>query len=368
MKHLSLAALLFVTMAVRADAQQPVLELDTPQCNWTWSVYLPPPLNIFGIPTVTDQFQIVGRVGGPFVRNTAGIVYEGQFTTGEITMAPDLEGYFPDGVGGVWATYKITNVLMRKESLPLDFGVSGSSDGTYSGDHWFNFISGTADIHITNGGTFTVPLDGLDSLPQYQQGAFTSNPDGSLHFESSEVHAFLLFDPTSSLTFDLSLSGDIVADEIFDITTYCSGDGSGTACPCGNAAGADEGCMNGTGMGGQLTASGTASAGANSLVLQASNLVPSQPGLYFQGNNATGNAAGITFGDGLRCAGGGVIRLQVRFADTTGSSNSSIDIPTSGGVLAGQTKRYQVWYRDPNSTPCGLGFNLTNGIEVVWGA
>jgi hypothetical protein len=368
MKHRSLAALLLVSMAVSADAQQPVLELDTPQCNWTWSVYLPPPLNLTGIPTVTDQFQVEGKIGGPFVQNSSGIVYEGQFSSGEITMVPDLEGYFPDGVGGVWASYKITNVLMRKESLPLDFGTITSSDGSYSGDHWFNFISGTAEINITNGGTFTVPLDGLDSLPQYQQGAFSTNPDGSLHFESTEVHAFLLFDPTTSITFDLSLSGDLVADQVFDITTYCYGDGSGTMCPCGNLANSGEGCMNGNGTGGMLTASGAASVGGGGLTLNASQLVPSQPGLYFQGNNATGSAAGLTFGDGLRCAGGGVIRLQVRFSDTNGASASSIDIAAKGGVSVGDTKRYQIWYRDPNTSPCGLGFNLSNGVEVVWGA
>ena len=126
--------------------------------------------------------------------------------------------------------------------------------------------------------------------------------------------------------------------------------------------------MNGNGTGGMLTASGAASMGGGGLTLNASQLVPSQPGLYFQGNNATGSAAGLTFGDGLRCAGGGVIRLQVRFSDTNGASASSIDIAAKGGVSVGDTKRYQIWYRDPNTSPCGLGFNLSNGVEVVWGA
>ena len=365
MKHRSLAALLLALMATSADAQQPVLELDTPQCNWTWSVYLPPPLNLTGIPTVTDQFQVEGNIGGPFVQNSSGIVYEGRFSSGEITMVPDLEGYFPDGVGGVWASYKITNVLMRKESLPLDFGTITSSDGSYSGDHWFNFISGTAEINITNGGTFTVPLDGLDSLPQYQQGAFSNNPDGSLHFESTEVHAFLLFDPTTSITFDLSLSGDLVADQVFDITTYCYGDGSGTMCPCGNLANPGEGCMNGNGTGGMLTASGAASVGGGGLTLNAYQLVPSQPGLYFQGNNATGSAAGITFGDGLRCAGGNVVRLQVRIPDANGEANTTIALAAKGGVSAGDVRQYQGWYRD-NGFSCGASFNTTNGYSVLW--
>jgi len=369
MKHLSIAALFLATLATRIDAQQPVLEIDPAQSNWTWSVYMPPPLNVSGIPTTTDQFQLSGRIGGPFSVNSAGFVFAGQFTTGEVTYFPNIEGYFPGGPSGqAWATFRVTDVLMRKESLPLDFGTEASADGTYSGDHWFHFISGTAEIIINGGGTFVVPLDGLDSLPQYQQGAFTSNSDGSLHFESSEVHSFLLFDPTTSLTFDLSLSGDIVADEVFDIVTYCSGDGSGGACPCGNFAGASEGCMNGSGMGGRLWSTGNASIAAGSFVLRGSQLIPNEPGLYFQGNNAINGGGGNPFGDGLRCAGGGVVRLQVRFADSAGDSSTSIMIPAVGGAAPGDTKRYQLWYRDPLSSPCGLSFNLTNGVQVAWGA
>ena len=76
--------------------------------------------------------------------------------------------------------------------------------------------------------------------------------------------------------------------------------------------------------------------------------------------------AGIQFADGLRCAGGGVIRLQVRFADASGWSATTAAVALKGGVSAGDTKRYQLWYRDPQSTICGTGFNLSNGYEVVW--
>jgi hypothetical protein len=369
MKKSLLAALLVVAGAQQADAQQPVLELDTPQCNWTWSVYLPPPLNVYGIPTTTDQFQISGRVGGPFNVNSNGFVYSGQFATGEIEYFPDIEGYFPGGTpGSTWATFRVYDVLMRKESLPLDFGTEASSNGSYSGDHWFHFISGTAEIQIIGGSNFIVPIDGLDSLPIWQTGVFSSNPDGTLHLDASESHSFQLFDPTSSLTFDLNLTGTIVADQVFDIVTFCSGDGLSTPCPCGNSAGPGEGCMNGTGQGGKLASIGTSSIADNSFTLRGSQLVSSQPGLYFQGNNAVNSGNGNTFGDGLRCAGGGVLRLQVRFADATGASQTSISISGSGGAAPGDVKRYQLWYRDPNTSFCGFGFNLSNGVEVSWSA
>jgi hypothetical protein len=117
-----------------------------------------------------------------------------------------------------------------------------------------------------------------------------------------------------------------------------------------------------------MTASGSSSLSAADMVLSSTGLVPSQPGLYFQGNNAIADGAGVTFGDGLRCAGGGVIRLQVRFADSSGTSATSLDIGVKGLVSAGDTKRYQIWYRDPSTSPCGAQFNLSNGFEITWGA
>jgi len=150
--------------------------------------------------------------------------------------------------------------------------------------------------------------------------------------------------------------------------SYCFGDGSGTSCPCGNQGATGEGCANGSGSGAILSGGGSASVSAADLVLSAENLIPSQPGLYFQGNNAVNSANGNPFGDGLRCAGGGVIRLQVRFADSSGTSQTSANIAASGGVNAGDTKRYQIWYRDPASSPCNTQFNLSNGYEITWSA
>jgi hypothetical protein len=156
------------------------------------------------------------------------------------------------------------------------------------------------------------------------------------------------------------------------------GDGGGTGisfcdsvdsigCPCGNAGAAGEGCANGTGEGAIMSAAGDASASAPSLVLSTAHLIPGQPGLYFQGNNAIAGGQGIHFGDGLRCAGGAVVRLQVRFAAADGTSATTTNIAGAGSVSAGDTKRYQLWYRDPNSSACGSLFNLSNGVEIVWG-
>ena len=149
-------------------------------------------------------------------------------------------------------------------------------------------------------------------------------------------------------------------------TAFCFGDAA--SCPCGNAGSTESGCANGSSVGAVITSSGSASISADDLVLTGTGLIGNQPGLYFQGNNAVGGGLGVQFGDGLRCAGGGVIRLQVRFADASGTSATSLSVATKGGCAAGDVKRYQIWYRDPATTPCGAQFNLSNGYEITWGA
>jgi hypothetical protein len=145
---------------------------------------------------------------------------------------------------------------------------------------------------------------------------------------------------------------------------FCSGDGSGTPCPCGNSGAGGEGCANDTGSGAVLSASGSTSIGDDDLVLFSTGLTPG-PGLYFQGNNAINGGNGNPFGDGLRCAGNQVVRLEVQFS-SGGVSQTTISIATAGGVSIGDTKRYQLWYRDAGVSPCNSLFNLSNGYEITW--
>ena len=147
-------------------------------------------------------------------------------------------------------------------------------------------------------------------------------------------------------------------------TSYCSG----TGCPCANDSTNGGGCANGSGDGAVLSGSGSNSAGAADLGLNASGLIAGEPGLYFQGENAVNSGNGNAFGDGLRCAGFNVVRLEIVTADAAGDSASTIDIVAKGGVVAGDLRRYQLWYRDPQTSPCGGLFNLSNGLEITWGA
>lgn len=161
-------------------------------------------------------------------------------------------------------------------------------------------------------------------------------------------------------------NGNGIPDMCEDFVVYCNGDGSGTLSPCGNDNDGSlgvAGTQNGSSTGGaSLRAAGSSSVTDADFQLLGEGLVPNKPGLFFQGNNAVNEPFGNQFGDGLRCAGGGVVRLEVQFADSTGSCSTSVDLISKGGVSASDTKHYQLWYRDPAGSPCGSGFNLTNGV------
>ena len=160
--------------------------------------------------------------------------------------------------------------------------------------------------------------------------------------------------------FDIDLPG-IVG------TAYCFGDGTGTACPCGNdsPAGSGRGCVNSSGEGAWLEAVGTTSLAAADLGLYARALPARQPCLLFAGENALAGGLGVTFGDGLRCVGGSVKRLGIGFGGATGVAAWAPDLSVGTPWGPGSTVRLQAWYRDPTSGPCAQEFNLTNGLEVL---
>ena len=155
------------------------------------------------------------------------------------------------------------------------------------------------------------------------------------------------------------------------ITSYCSGDGSGTACPCGNVGGVGRGCGNSaSATGAVLTATGNASLGGDTLVLQAAGVPSTATCLFFQGTLRVNGGAGNLFGDGLRCAGGSVLRLSIKAAaGGVATYPSGIDAPVSvtGFVPAtGATRHYQGWYRDAASFCTVSTFNVTNALTAVW--
>lgn len=179
-------------------------------------------------------------------------------------------------------------------------------------------------------------------------------------------------DPNYPNVLDLGTSVLHVQANAFTGTVQCPGDGVLAACPCGNASpvGTQRGCLSSLGVGAALRGTGAASLSGDTFRLLGSEL-PTGPGLYFQGTSAIAAGAGVTFGDGLRCAGGTIIRLGVRNASGGASefpAPAATTVSSVGLVLApGTTRVYQLWYRDAVPFCQAATFNLTNGWQVTWG-
>ena len=154
-------------------------------------------------------------------------------------------------------------------------------------------------------------------------------------------------------------------------SAYCFGDGSGTACPCGNNGFPGEGCGNSNTFGGaSLTGSGNASLSADTFQLQISGVPGAKPGLVLRGINQVSGGAGNPVGEGLLCAAGQAARSSVKVTSGNGSTTYTEFKPgqsfgaTSYGT--GTATNYQFWYRDTANTCNGGGFNFTNGWTVTW--
>jgi hypothetical protein len=150
---------------------------------------------------------------------------------------------------------------------------------------------------------------------------------------------------------------------------FCFGDGTGTACPCGNAGAAGNGCASSINANGaNLTTSGTPSLAADTLTLLGSGM-PNSSALYFQGVTQVGAGAGAVFGDGLRCAGGTIVRLKTVTNVASNSQYPEVGDPSvsvKGMVGAPGTRTYQSWYRNAATFCTTATFNLTNGVLVTW--
>ena len=147
---------------------------------------------------------------------------------------------------------------------------------------------------------------------------------------------------------------------------YCYGDGTGTACPCGNFGATTHGCGHSASvLGGWLLPSvGDNTVSSDNVVLQVSNIPNAAPALFFQG---TAQSAGSAFGDGLLCVGGSITRLAVAFAVGT-TATCPFGTANLGGVPAvGGMRTYQAWYRDSSTSFCSAStFNLSNGLAIYW--
>ncbi len=152
------------------------------------------------------------------------------------------------------------------------------------------------------------------------------------------------------------MAPDLISDE------YCLCDTTAPA-PCANYD-ATAGCVNSTGVGARLVASGSSSL-IGTLTMTASQLPTGKPGMLFTGPNP----AMIPFRDGLLCVTGTLQRLSIGSSGVSGSITYSgvVGLAAAKGlaIAPGDTWFFQTWYRD-QAGPCTTGSNLTNGVSVLF--
>jgi len=112
----------------------------------------------------------------------------------------------------------------------------------------------------------------------------------------------------------------------------------------------------------RLAASGSISIARNAFILSVTDAPPNKPGLFFYGLNQVNQP----FGEGRRCAGGAVDRIQpFATTDSTGSIVRPLDfdLPYGSAITSGPPGvNFQYWFRDPAGGPSG--FNLSDGLHV----
>ena len=320
---------------VQEGSPVPVSAGGLPGENWAIFDYM-------GINESGDYF-FTGDTSGPtatdeFILKNGVIVYrEGDTVDGHV-LTGTMEAAFMNENGQIVYLWDVVDGTGSLEAIFVDdtLVIREGDEVDWDGDG------------IVDPGHIVTNLGGLAAL--------AIGPDGTVYFTAD-------VDTTSG-----NLKGFFSTKAPSTALAYCFGDGSGTVCPCGNFGSVGNGCANSTFTSGALlVASGTASVSSSTLVLAGSGLDPNQSGLYFQGENATNGGLGTLLGDGLRCAGGNIKRIQLRQSSAGGTSQTTNDIALKGGAAPGDTKRYQLWYRDAPISICGTGFNLSNGLEVVWG-
>jgi len=225
---------------------------------------------------------------------------------------------------------------------------------------------------VWTSGSHTV-TEGTDGTLDGNEAFHSLLTSGTPTFEIVFDAAFLAQNPRPANRYDYFCLPHFGAGMVGAVTveegpgsTYCYCDGTGGVPPCGNYGQGGAGCRNSTALGALLLSGGSGSVAADDLTFQATHLLPGQPALLFAGNNALNGGNGVTFGDGLRCAGQGVLRVGARIPDAGGGASWGPGLCAQGGWSAGDVRRFQVWYRDPAGGPCVSGFNLTNGNELAF--
>jgi Tol biopolymer transport system component len=163
-------------------------------------------------------------------------------------------------------------------------------------------------------------------------------------------------------------------------TSQCDPGASGViACPCSNPpSGPGRGCDNSSSTGGAiLAASGGTYLSSDSLVFTTSGERPTALSIVAQSRGT--NATGAVFGQGVLCTSGTIQRLYTKNAvggsiraPSFGAGDLQVSVRSvalGDAILAGQSRWYVVYYRDPvvlGGCAASSTLNATQTGEISW--
>jgi hypothetical protein len=278
------------------------------------------------------------------------------------------EGQTMPGTGGSLAGSFSSTPVYFNDLGQILFNVS-LAGGTVTGNSLWAFIPGSPDLIpvVLNGDTIEVTPGVFRTVNGYF-GVQNNNGDGaSLVFgHDGRIGLRVNFTGSMNAIMTLQLPAPVGGE------AFCFGDGSladhTTPCPCGNDGAPGNGCAHSASTAGaNLTATGAAY--EDTVVLVGTGMPATVSCIYLQGDALED----IVFGDGVRCAGGTLIRLRTK-ANVAGASSfpdstDTVTLSQRGGVVPGSgvTRYYQTYYRNAAALFCPPEtFNVTNGMIVRW--
>lgn len=343
--------------------------------NWVWS---DGPGNV---PSQEDLQGIgcheFGHVVGMGHTTTSGATM-GAFASGNGYTDRSIATDDINGVRAIYGVASVTKPVISGHNLCGNtLEIMGSNFSASNNEVWFTQVGvGGAGTPVkvfsvtSSGGLITVLVPA------------NAGSGDILVKNSGNGHANL----SNAWPFDVSLEGNCVDP----IESFCNGDGGNQAgctnCPCGNNApiGGTGGCLNGTGASCALIGSGNTQISDDTLEF---NIVGGNPNTFavlLSGsdqlpNNVVnpclaGSGVQAMQYDGLRCIGANVLRHGTRAMNAFGSNLDPwggsgapvFGFAVQGGFAAGQTRHWQVVYREDPNLSCGRGLNTSNGLSQTW--
>lgn len=320
-----------------------------------------------GIPGVTGGAVLVSpAVGGP------PALFAPAFALGLDFLGPDTDDLdalcmFENGSGA-----------FEPSMVPYDW-LGGATDmllfSVREGSGVIGAIDSILGLPIQAGDILTTPLGGVGA-----PGIFIACENLGLMAGPTRGGLFPFGDDLDAL--DFWQQKELLAAE------YCYGDGGllpgCRPCACGNnaPAGSQTGCLNSSGTGTRLVASGFACVSADTLRFDISGAPPGsvailQAGigrLPLMGMCPPGTGVTPAALDGLRCIGGPTIRYGLRAVTAAGTGATPWGAPGgpvggvigAGGFAAGMTRQWQVTHRDFPTVNCMTGLNTSNAVQVTF--